>query len=110
MASAVASFSVKFRTCKASDLEMVFRNKLLALAAANGDLVEISDDYYMHSDVEQQSKETLAEKLAEGTGMTMSEIRETLQTSRKYAVPFCEYLDRIGFTQRQGDVRVLAPA
>lgn len=84
--------------------------QLLALAAANGDLVEISDDYYMHSDVEQQSKETLAEKLAEGTGMTMSEIRETLQTSRKYAVPFCEYLDRIGFTQRQGDVRVLAPA
>ena len=33
-----------------------------------------------------------------------------LSTSRKYAVPFCEYLDRIGLTRREGDLRVLARA
>ena len=37
----------------------------------------------------------------------MSEIRQVLDTSRKYAVPICEHLDRIGLTKRQGDVRVL---
>jgi selenocysteine-specific elongation factor len=42
--------------------------------------------------------------------LTLSEIREILETTRKYAVPLCEYLDRIGFTKRQGDVRVLAEA
>lgn len=82
--------------------------QLLALAAANGDLVEISSDYYLHANVERESRETLAEKLSAADGMTMSEIRETLNTSRKYAVPFCEYLDRIGFTKRNGDLRVLA--
>jgi selenocysteine-specific elongation factor len=42
--------------------------------------------------------------------MTLSQIRETLGTTRKYAVPLCEYLDREGFTRREGDLRVLAAA
>ena len=81
--------------------------QLLSLAAANGDLVQITDEYYLHADVEQQIRQTLAEKMAGGSGKTMSEIRETLGTSRKYAVPLCEHFDRSGFTVRQGDLRVL---
>ena len=38
----------------------------------------------------------------------MSELRELIGTSRKFAVPIFEYLDRVGFTKRKGDVRVLA--
>jgi selenocysteine-specific elongation factor len=82
--------------------------QLIALAAANGDLVEVSTDIYVHRDIEHQFRDLLASKLMASSGLTMSEIREILNTSRKYAVPFCEYLDRIGFTERQGDVRVLA--
>ena len=81
--------------------------QLLTLAAASGDLVEISAELYLHADVEAQVRESLRTKLANSQGMTLSEIREFLETSRKYAVPFCEYLDRIGFTQRQGDLRLL---
>ena len=81
--------------------------QLIALAAANGDLVEISADYYLHRDVDRELKERLASSLSGGAGLTVSQIREILNTSRKYAVPYCEYLDRIGFTKRQGDVRVL---
>jgi selenocysteine-specific elongation factor len=33
-----------------------------------------------------------------------------LGTSRKYAVPYCEYLDRIGLTVRDGDKRRLRSA
>ena len=40
--------------------------------------------------------------------MTVSEIRDLLGTTRKYAVPFCEYLDRVGVTRREGDLRVPA--
>jgi selenocysteine-specific elongation factor len=39
--------------------------------------------------------------------MTMGQIKEMLSTTRKFAVPLCEYLDRIGFTRRNGDMRVL---
>ena len=42
--------------------------------------------------------------------LTVSEIRGVLDTSRKYAVPMCEYLDRIGLTRRENDVRVLNEA
>jgi hypothetical protein len=39
---------------------------------------------------------------------TVSEFRELIGTSRKYAVPLLEYLDSIRFTRREGDQRVLA--
>ena len=38
------------------------------------------------------------------------ELRDLLGNTRKYAIPFCEYLDRIGVTRRDGDLRVLAEA
>jgi selenocysteine-specific elongation factor len=82
--------------------------QLLALAAANGELVEIAPDLYLHSDVERETRALLREELAAGEGLTISEIREILNTTRKYAVPLCEYLDRIGFTRRKGDLRVLS--
>ena len=50
----------------------------------------------------------LAARLAGGGGATVAEIRDLLGTTRKYAVPFCEYLDRTGITRREGDLRVLA--
>lgn len=80
---------------------------LLALAAAEGELVEINAEYYLHRDVEQSVRQSLVERLRGGS-LTLSEIRETLNTTRKFAVPLCEYLDRIGFTRRDGDVRTLA--
>ena len=40
--------------------------------------------------------------------MSMAELRDLLATTRKYAVPIGEYLDRIGLTRREGDLRVLA--
>jgi selenocysteine-specific elongation factor len=82
--------------------------QLLALAAENGDLVAIAPDYYVHVDAERQTRDTLRKQLANGEGLTLSQIRELLGTTRKYAVPLCEYFDRIGFTRRQGDLRFLA--
>ena len=82
--------------------------QLLALAAANGDLVEVNSDYYLHADVDRAIRERLTIAFSGGTGLTVSQIREILNTSRKYAVPYCEYLDHSGFTRRDGDVRWLA--
>ena len=80
--------------------------QLLELAAELGDLVEIAPKVYLHAEVEAKLRGQLAAEL-EQQGLTVSQIRELLGTSRKYALPYCEYLDRIGFTRREGDVRVL---
>ena len=47
-------------------------------------------------------------KMAGGVGLTVAEIRDLLGTTRKYAIPLCEYLDRIGVTRREGDLRLPA--
>jgi selenocysteine-specific elongation factor len=84
--------------------------EILDLAAENGQLVKASDEFYFHSSVIDQTRKQLADAIAESDGLTMSEIRQLLDTSRKYAIPLCEYFDRTGFTRRQGDKRVLGAA
>jgi len=81
--------------------------QLIALAAADGDLVEVAAGYYLHADVDRRLKQCLRDRMSNGEGATLSEIRELLGTTRKYAVPYCEYLDRTGFTRRDGDLRFL---
>jgi selenocysteine-specific elongation factor len=84
--------------------------QLVALAAAEGQLVEIGGGFLLHAEVEHRLRETLAAEMGAGQGRTVSQIRELLGTTRKYAVPLCEYLDRSGFTRRDGDMRYLAPS
>jgi selenocysteine-specific elongation factor len=83
-------------------------NDLFEVCVAEGYLVRVADDIYLHADVEAEMRRLIADRLAAGSGMTVAEIRDLLGTTRKYAVPLCEYLDRVGVTQRQGDLRLLA--
>ena len=83
-------------------------DQLVALAVAEGQLIDIGGGFLLHAEVEQRLRETLREQMAEGAGRTVSQLRELLGTTRKYAVPLCEYLDRSGFTRREGDLRYLA--
>ena len=39
--------------------------------------------------------------------ITVSDFRQALGTSRKYALPLLEYFDAHGVTRRHGDVRLL---
>ncbi|MBV8488345.1 MAG: SelB C-terminal domain-containing protein, partial [Planctomycetaceae bacterium] len=56
---------------------------------------------------EAELRRKVTQRLADGSGMTMADLRDLLGTTRKYAVPIGEYLDRIGLTRRVGDVRKL---
>jgi selenocysteine-specific elongation factor len=81
--------------------------ELLEMAMENGELVKVADDWYLHSEVVDETKAKLAEEIVKANGLTMSEIRQILDTSRKYAIPLCEHLDKTGFTVRDGDKRLL---
>lgn len=81
---------------------------IFEVAAAEGHLVRVGDDMYLHADVERAMREKVANRLRTPPGATVAEIRDLLGTTRKYAVPICEYLDRSGLTRREGDLRVLA--
>jgi selenocysteine-specific elongation factor len=81
--------------------------ELLALLRDEQKLVEISPSLFLDFDVEAELRRKVIERLAGGSTMTMAELRDLLGTTRKYAVPIGEYLDRIGLTRREGDVRRL---
>jgi selenocysteine-specific elongation factor len=75
------------------------------VAVAEGLLIRVTDDIYLHSDVAADMRAKLKERFATGAGLTVAEIRDLLGTTRKYAVPLCEFLDRSGMTRREGDLR-----
>jgi len=81
--------------------------ELLALLRDEQKLVELSSALYLDFDVEAELRRKVIERLAAGSTMTMADLRDLLGTTRKYAVPIGEYLDRIGLTRREGDVRKL---
>ena len=81
--------------------------QLIQLAEAQGQLVRLNDTLLLHTDVEQKMRLELATRFENSNGFTVSGLREALDISRKYAVPICEYLDRVGFTRRDGDLRVI---
>lgn len=82
---------------------------LFEVCTAEGHLIQLAEGLYLHAEHEATLRRRVLEHLASGKGLTVAEIRDLLGTTRKFAVPICEYLDRVGVTVREGDVRYLAP-
>jgi selenocysteine-specific elongation factor len=81
---------------------------LYDVCVAEGFLVAIAEGIYLHADADADMRRRVSERLQSGPGATVAEIRDLLGTTRKFAVPLCEYLDRAGVTRREGDLRFLA--
>jgi selenocysteine-specific elongation factor len=78
------------------------------VAVAEGLLVRVAEELYLSAEAEVEMRRRVLERLRMGPGATVAEIRDLLGTTRKFAVPLCEYLDRAGVTKRSGDLRVPA--
>ena len=82
--------------------------QLLKIAESGGTIVEISEQLYLSVNTLGKIQTQIRNLMKDGSGKTMAEIRDALGTTRKYAIPLCEYLDRTGFTVRNDDLRSLA--
>jgi selenocysteine-specific elongation factor len=78
---------------------------ILKLMAKEGSLIRIIDTIYVTSSVYQTMIESLKNFYSKKSEMTVAEFRDILNTTRKYALPFLEYLDSNKITLRVGDVR-----
>lgn len=86
----------------------VDRAELQALAQRG--LVVERDGVWFAASAVQRAVETVQRLLAEHPdGFTVSEAREALGTTRKWAVPLLSLLDASGATRRRGDVRIAGP-
>ena len=78
-----------------------------------GELVKVSADLFFRPSAVDGVKELLRREFAGLDDITPAMFRDRIQTTRKYAIPLLEYLDREGVTIRRGGirrVRVPAPA
>ncbi len=85
-------------------------NDLLAILVDEERVVALGPGLFLDHNFEAELRRRVLDRLkGPGESLTMAELRDLLGTSRKYAVPIGEYLDRIGWTTRDGDARVLGP-
>jgi selenocysteine-specific elongation factor len=82
--------------------------QLLRSLIESGDLVRVGDFLLTRANA-QEARRRVRDHIAGHGPVTVAEIRDLLGTTRKYAVPLCEWLDQTGATRRRGDVRILGP-
>jgi len=72
-----------------------------------GELVKVKEDMYFHAPVLADLRQRVETYLTEHGDMGAPEFKEVGGLTRKYAIPFLEYLDKEKITVRVGDRRVL---
>ncbi len=92
--------------CRKLDLDETAGTELLQYLLRTGEMVKITDDLYFSGDVMVTARERLSAYLRTQGEITVGELRDLLQTSRKYALPLLEYFDREKITRRVGDKRL----
>ncbi len=82
--------------------------RLLRSLTESGELVRI-EGFYLTAEQAAQARRLVRQRIEQEGPVTVAQIRDLLGTTRKYAVPLCEWLDSTGATRRQGDLRALGP-
>ena len=72
-----------------------------------GDLIELGPEIVLQREAAAQMERVVTDFISKQGSATASQLRQALETSRRVAIPFLEYLDRVGVTQRIGDSRRL---
>jgi len=82
--------------------------EFLAYLLRTGVLVKLSEDVCFHREVLAEAEKMIVGALKEREELSLAEVRDLLNTSRKYTLPLLEFLDQRRVTKRVGDKRVLA--
>ena len=65
-------------------------------------IVKVTDDMYTLKEYMERAKEVIEEKLREDPLITIAQVRDLFETSRKSAKPILEYMDSIKVTKKTG--------
>lgn len=76
-------------------------------ALVEGGQLLLIGEFVFHKRAIERAKQLVREHVERHGKITVAEFRDMTGITRKYATPILEYLDRIGFTQRLGDYRIL---
>jgi selenocysteine-specific elongation factor len=84
------------------EFKMVFESLL-----DEGVIVKINEECYLLKEAYEKSKEMTAQYIRDNGSINVAQLRDLLDTSRKYSLAIMEHFDSIKLTKRVGDDRVL---
>jgi selenocysteine-specific elongation factor len=84
-------------------------SEVLRVMERERSIVRVSSELYFDRQAVEGMRNVLIQRLPAGSEVTPGTFRDLFGTSRKYAIPLLEYLDREGVTFRSGDVRRMRP-
>ena len=102
-----------FEPPKTAELAQIFGvgpkniDEILGFLRRQGRLARIKDELYITGELETTLKEKVRDFIIENKSLAPADMKTLFGVSRKYAIPYLEYLDRIHFTVRVDNVRKL---
>jgi selenocysteine-specific elongation factor len=81
--------------------------EVLGVLVTRGDLVQVSPEVLFLPETYEKMVARVRTHIEKEGNITLAQMRDLFQTSRKYAQGLLEHLDEIGVTKRVGDKRVL---
>ena len=82
-------------------------DEMLTALASRGEMVRVSDNIAFSANAFSDMRGRIVERLQAAGQISVAEVRDTFDTSRKYALALMEYFDQQRMTRRVGDARVL---
>ncbi len=79
--------------------------EILELGLDTKKWIKIAEDIYYSLAQLEEFQQIMKQLALEKKGFSAADVRNILETSRKYAIPLLEYFDEIGFTTRVEDLR-----
>jgi selenocysteine-specific elongation factor len=79
---------------------------VLRFLERRGDIVQVEPDRHYASNQLKLLLDRLRRSMVDGAELSPSQIRDSLDLSRKFLIPFLEYCDRAGYTNRTVTGRV----
>jgi selenocysteine-specific elongation factor len=82
---------------------------LTAALQRTGKLVSVKGQYYLHHERLAELLDALRSHFAQNETISVPDLKNYINTTRKYAIPLLEFLDGEGYTRRDGDARTAGP-
>ncbi len=83
-------------------VDRMIADDILNILLEEQEIVKVSEDMYTLKEYMEQAKEVIQKKLKEDPLITIAQVRDLFETSRKSAKPILEYMDSIKVTKKTG--------
>ena len=93
---------VRYSEISLPEVERETGDDILNILLVEGSVVKVTEDMYTLKDYMEEARQAISAHLAADPVITIAQVRDMFQTSRKSAKPILEYMDSIKVTKKTG--------